>query len=182
MPSISGWAWDACALLNLAATGHAPEILSALAVPSYSVKEVLQNEVLYLRPLPEEEPPNTLEKVDLSGLIQSGYLQLVELDEVEIADFVMHAAAMDDGEARTVTVALHRNLGVVTDDRLPMKYLKTVGSTIPTLTTPEWVKAWGDIAHPSSEVLSEVLRRIRFKSRYQPRSNHPLYPWWNAHF
>ncbi|MCX6378356.1 MAG: hypothetical protein NT023_02605 [Armatimonadetes bacterium] len=180
MPQEQGLIWDACTLLNLIATKRASEILTALASPSYVVREVREREVLYLRPLPEDDPQGKLIKVDLEPLFSTGVLQEVEMTEEEQRLFVMFASEMDDGEARSTAVAVQRGWRLVTDDKVSLRIAREYSPAIPTLTTPEWVKAWAEKAPAKKETLSETLRRIEACANYTPRRLHSLKAWWEA--
>src|SRR5579864_1673701 len=117
MSAPPGLVWDACALLNLLATREEIRILKAMRCSSYVVAEVLRDEVLHLRPLPEEDPLGRLVAADTSSLLHDGQLTEVSLGPTELATFVRFAAFIDDGEARSAAVALHRGFRLVTDDR-----------------------------------------------------------------
>lgn len=171
--------WDACGVLNLAATDRAPEILASLDRPCWIVGEVLAAEVLFLRPLPEEDPQGTLVPVDLSELIGARLLQEVTLTTDEEEFFVRFAQEVDDGEARTAAIAVSRGLHVATDDRAAIRLLRELPAAPPVVTTPDWLKAWADGEQVGREVLAEVLRRVELRARFRPRRMHPLYGWWN---
>jgi hypothetical protein len=176
-----GLIWDACGLLNLAATTHASEVLEALGCPSYVTAFVRTGEVFYLRSLPEEDPRQALRPVDLTPLLETGLLQAVELEVVEQATFVEFARDLDDGEAHTAAVAVHRRLHVVTDDRRALRALAALSPPVPVLTTPDWVKEWADTGAVAPDVLADTLRRIQISARFSPRRTHPLRNWWLDH-
>lgn len=174
-----GFAWDSCTLLNLVATGRETEILNALPCPSCVVRDVREQEVLYIRSLPEDDPARGLVAVDLSALIVSSALLEEELTSEEQVTFVKFATQMDDGEARTLSLARHRRLWVMTDDRVSLRVAREEG--IMSLTTPEWIKLWADNALPSAERVADALRRIEMCASYAPRRSHPLRGWWDGH-
>jgi hypothetical protein len=180
VPSFSGLAWDACALLNLAATGRAEDILPVFGCPSYVVRQVRIGGVFYLRSLPEDDPSGALVTVDLTPLLVCGLLVEVELNDAEQESFVALATQLDDGEARTAALAVHRGLCVVTDDRPTLRVLAELSPPVPTMTTPEWVKHWADAGAISSVTLSEVLRRIEVGAHFFPRRLHRLKGWWDS--
>ncbi len=180
MEDATGLVWDACALLNLVATRYAAQILGVFGCPSFIVRQVREGEVLYLRPLPEEDPQGNLVPVDVTDLLKAGALQEVELIGAEQATFIVFAAEMDDGEAQSAAVAAHRGWWLVTDDRVSLRAAREYTPSIPTITTPEWVKRWAEKASVDQKRLAEVLRRIRICSDYYPRRMHPLKDWWDA--
>ncbi len=145
------------------------------------MKEVRDGEVLALRPLPEEDPKGALVSVDLTLLLQDGLLQEVVLTPVEESTFVAYAAAIDDGEARSSAVAMHRGLTLVTDDRASIRFVQSLSPTLPVLTTMDWIKSWADTTAVETATLGEVLRRIELCARYRPPRHHPLKSWWEEH-
>lgn len=181
MTLLPGMVWDACTMLNLMATGRASEILTALDSPSYIVQEVRAGEVFSLRPLPEEDPKGTLVPVDLAPLIESGILQEIAMSPAEQATFVAFAAEVDDGEARSSAVAVHRGLTLVTDDKASIRHVQALVPPLTVLMTIDWVKMWVDKQDVDKATLGAVLRRIEICAHYRPRRNHPLKAWWESH-
>lgn len=176
-----GLVWDSCALINLAATGRAAEILALFDCPSCVVRQVLASEVLFLRPLPEEDPDAGLIAADLRPLLESGLLQEVDLSPEEQLTQVAFAARLDDGEAMSAAVAASRGLWLVTDDRPAIRLARSLPSPIAVLTTPEWVKFWMETAGIPRAILASALRGVRIRARYRPRPTDPLRPWWDEH-
>ena len=172
--------WDACGLLNLAATAQAQEILTALSCPSYVVAQVHAAEVLFLRPLPEEDPQGNLVEMDLSELFSAGLLEEVSLTAAEEELFVRYAQEVDDGEARTAAAAVSRGWRVATDDRAAIRLLRSLSLPPPVVTTPDWLKQWADTGQLDATSLDGVLRRVELCARYRPRRIHPLCDWWNG--
>jgi len=181
MSAKPGLSWDACTLLNLLATRQEVQILTALGCPSYVVTEVWQGEVLSLRPLPEEDPQGNLITADTSGLLHSGHLIEVSMTLDEQRTFVEFASQMDDGEARSAAIAVHRRLHLVTDDRISLREAQAHLPAIPTMTTPDFMKQWADQASVNRQTLAEALRRIEVCATYRPRRLHPLWTWWDQH-
>jgi hypothetical protein len=175
-----GLVWDACALLNLLATGREEEILASFTCPSLVVREVREGEVFYLRPLPEEGGADDKVPVDLAPLIASGLLQETELDAAERATFVAFATRIDDGEARSAAVATRRGLWLVTDDRPCRNLVGSLPAPLPVLTTPDWVKWWSDASRSTTDVVAETVRRIQCRASFRVQRNHPLREWWNG--
>ncbi len=180
--SRAGLIWDACTLLNLAASGRIEVILASIGCKNFVVKEVRVEEVLYLRPLPEEDPRGELVSFDLLPLLEAGLLEDCELTADEQETFVRFAGRIDDGEAKTAAVALHRGYRVATDDRSALRLLGALTPPISTWTTLQWLKRWADQEQVGSEEMRAVLRNIRIRSNYRPRNRDPLYDWWESHF
>jgi hypothetical protein len=92
----------------------------------------------------------------------------------------MFAAELDDGEARSAAVALHRGLWLVTDDRPSLRVARTNVPAIPSLTTPEWMKQWAEGEPAESQAVRDAVHRIEMCARYRPRRLDPLHAWWTA--
>ena len=180
MKAAPGLVWDACALLNLMATGCAEMILPAFECQSHVVRDVRTAEVLYLRPLPEETGPKQLIAADVAALLASGLLMDVELLEDEQAAFVAFAYEMDDGEARSAAVAAHREFWLVTDDRVSLRAAAASTPVIVTRTTPDWVRFYAETSGLDDTALAALLKRIQVCASYFPRRVHPLCAWWEA--
>jgi hypothetical protein len=170
--------WDACGLLNLAATARAGAILAALDCPCCVVDDVRAAEILFLRPLPEEDPHGNLVPVDLSELLDAGLLREVTLTAAEQELYVQYAREVDDGEALTAAAAVSRQFRVATDDRRAIRLPGSLDVPPPVVTTPEWLKHWADASQVDGEALGSVLRRVELCARYRPRRAHPLHDWW----
>jgi hypothetical protein len=171
----SGLIWDACALLNLLATGREADILGALPGPHHATAIALR-ETHKLR-CPE---PGEYETVTLAPLVERGRLVVVTPSDQEIGRFVELAAELDDGEAMALAVAGCRALRLVTDDR---KAITTAANCVPPvacLTTAEWMREWATRSRPSLGELADALLRIETRACYAPRATDPLAPWWRA--
>lgn len=174
-----GFVWDASGFISLLATKRAREILSILGAFSYIVKEVRAQEILFIRPFPDDDSSDYIIENDLKNLLDVRLLMEIELDEIENERFIEFAAEIDDGEARSMAVAVERNLRLITDDRPTVNLGKSLSRPLTILTTPEWVKQWADLSNPDPSVVTEVVKRIQISARYRPRSSHPLKAWWD---
>jgi hypothetical protein len=177
----SGLVWDACGILNLAATQHEADILASFNCPSYIVKEVHENEVIALRPLPEEDPSGGMIKIDLSPLFHSGLLQEVKLDLLERQQYALLAQQIDDGEARSAAFALGHHCRLVTDDKTAIKRLNANYGHLVIHRTPDWIRSWVSIRNVGDDEVKDVIRRINKCARYDAPADHPLKGWWKAY-
>ena len=85
---------------------------------------------------------------------------------------------MDDGEAATGAIAIHRNWAIATDDRQYRSVFKREAPHIQLISTPELVKHWVDNAHPKADIVSQVLKDIETRANYWVRVKDPLFDWW----
>lgn len=174
---VPGIACDACTLLNIVATGKSEDVLKAYGCPCFIVKTVRESETLYLRSMPEEDPAQPIYRVDLMALADAGILIDEELTGVERDTYIAYAQEVDDGEAMTASLALHRSWWLATDDGKARRFCESKG--IHLLRTSEWLKHWSESAGVPVVELREVLRRIELKARFRPNSKDPLYLWWS---
>ena len=171
---------DASCLLNLYATGRLREIALALPYPLGVTDYVCEQEALYMwRPDPsgnrEEREP-----VDISPLIDEGLIEVAHLESVEEeATFIDLAAQIDDGEAVTGALALHRGYSLATDDRKARRVLGESAPTVPLVSTLELVKLWAEASSASPDVLRSALDGMRTGASYIPGDRDPLYSWWS---
>ena len=163
---------DSDVLMNLLATRCAVEILRALNL-LLLVPPAVAAEILYLE---SEEPNGEREQIDLAPLEAAGVLTRIDLTDPELNLVLDLARVVDDGEAEVIAVALTRTLTIATDDRKARRVAMERGATL--LSTPEVLHRWQSQAEASAERMSQVLNLIGRRSRYRPRSEHPLYRWW----
>lgn len=162
---------DACAVLSLYATRYMDAILAVEPGP-IAVVEIVVEEALYVRRVVEGDVER--EPVDLSPLITTGRLLVLtpETDD-ELDTFVDLAVHLDDGEAMTAAVAIHRSCVLVTDDR---KAERLLADRVQLRGTLDLIKAWVDVEHVPRDVLREALMGV-YERGYQPSHRHLLRPW-----
>ena len=126
--------------------------------------------------MPDDE---VVERTDLLNLIDAGSLSVVtELTEDELQTFAAFAIKLDDGEAMTLALAVHRSWTVVTDDRAAIREL---AGQAPLLSTLDLVKDWADRMGIPLSVLQETLVDLRLRGRYLPGPSHTHRAWWERH-
>ena len=164
---------DTCAVLSLYATRHMAEIL-ALVPGRVAIAEVVYRESLYVRRIVDGESER--EPVDLSALVSSGRLEVIGTeDEAELQTFIDLAAQLDDGEAMTAALAIHRSCVLVTDDR---KAERLLAGRVRLQATLELVRTWAEVERMDDATMRTVLRSI-YDRGYQPPSAHALRGWWD---
>jgi hypothetical protein len=157
---------DACCAINLHMSGRMEEILKALPGDVALAIFVLDEEIL---------------RSNLEPLIEQGLIRVVSPDsEAEENAFINFAAELDDGEAITGAIAMHRRWGIATDDRKARIVFARTNPRVQLLSTPELIKYWADTHKPSIEVIREVLRNIQTQARYKPPAAHALHAWWQS--
>lgn len=165
---------DACAVLSLFATGRMDEIVSVLGPPVAVAGQVVE-EALYIRRVIDGEIGPV--RVDLAPLIDFGMLSVVDAKtEQELLTFIDLAVDLDDGEAMSAALAIHRGYVLVTDDRKALRILKGRVQIRPTL---EVIKDWAETQRIGSEALRAALNAIDQRG-YRPGRRHPLHDWWEG--
>ncbi|HEX8696598.1 MAG TPA: hypothetical protein VF746_29530 [Longimicrobium sp.] len=172
---------DACTLLNLCASGCCERILRESEMRFGVIDYVLRTEALHVQkggggPDARERIP-----VDLKPLVDAGMLDVVEVSgEAEAATFLNLAMQLDDGEARTLAVALHRRWAVATDDRKTRRLIANSPASIRVFGTLKIVKQWADAQAVSQEELRSILLNIRERGNFLPGRQDPLGVWWRS--
>ena len=172
---------DASCLINLYATGRLRDI--ALAVPyRLGVADyVLEREALYVWRPGGSVAEETRVPVDLEHLVEEGLIRVMRLEsEEEERTFVDLAALMDDGEAVTGAIALHRGYAVATDDRKARRILAEHPRSITLVSTLELLKLWDGEVSVSEAELREALAAMESSASYLPGDRDPLRGWWRS--
>ncbi len=169
---------DACCVINLYASKQMGEILKSIP-KSVCVAAYVKNEEV-LRSYNHLTQCN--EDVELQSFIEQGLLTLVDLNlEAEAETYINFAAVLDDGEAITGAIALHRNWAIATDDRAAIKVFSREAPHLQILSTSELIKHWVETAEPSFNTVSECLQNIIIGARYRPGPNYEAYSWWQSY-
>jgi predicted nucleic acid-binding protein len=171
---------DACCLLNLHATRHVEEILQILPA-RFAVVEAVANETLYTRRGGGGADADEKDRVDLTLLTTAGLIEILHMESAEATSYVTFAAHLDDGEAMTIALALHRGGVVATDDRKAIRIIQTLAPQVRIHTTAELLKAWADLVQlppPALRTVLTVLMDVRQRARFAPGRHDPLQAWW----
>ena len=169
---------DASCAINLYGSGKMGDVLAALPIPASIAEYVYVNEMLKI----SQGPGNPDVKIDLEQLTACGALKVVPLEpgNEEITALNFAAFGLDNGEAITGAIAVHRNWAIALDDRSASSLLKHGASHLQLITTPEIIKHWVDSSAPQVELVREVLQNIEKLGRYKPARDHPLITWWQS--
>jgi predicted nucleic acid-binding protein len=121
------------------------------------------------------------EAIDLSPMIESGALDVIETDDdEELLTFIDLTRDLDDGEAMTLALAIHRRGVIVTDDRKAMRLSREAGVSL--MTSLDLMKHWSESASIPHAELRLVLGDLRERGRFEPSRQHPLRTWWESVF
>lgn len=168
---------DACSVINLDASRRAAAILTHGG--PYAVSDVVSQESLYIRRGGGGDDAREAIRIDLASLVTQQLLTIITTsDDSELSTFIDLAQELDDGEAMTAAIAIHRRLTVVTDDKKAIRVLKTAGVTV--TSSLHLVQAWADTNRVGPAELRRVLTDIRERGSYLPHRGHPLHAWWSG--
>lgn len=166
---------DTCVVLSLYATRRMEELLNVQPGPIL-IAEAVVAEALYVHVVVdgvrEKEP------IDLGPLVEAGKLTVVAPEtNQEFEALVNFALLLDDGEAMTCALALHRGLRIATDER---KTIRLIRDQIEVVGTLELVRSWASEGGAAPDVIRDMLTAIADRG-YVPSRNHPHWQWWNDH-
>jgi predicted nucleic acid-binding protein len=167
---------DACVVLSLYASRRMEEILGTSEGP-FLVAEAVLHETLYVHVnvggVREKEP------VVLDPLLTAGILAVVEPEsEDELLTYFDLALQLDDGEAMSGAIALHRGYRIATDDG---KMIRLLGQRLPIVGTLDLVRAWVEAESMAPQPVREALIGIAERG-YVPGRTHPHRHWWDQMF
>jgi predicted nucleic acid-binding protein len=168
---------DACVLINLCATGRLHDIASNLDACFIVVQEVA-SESFYLSSTGKRD--DRLTPIDLDGLLANGLIELTSLDGDEFTTFVRVAERLDDGEAATLALALHRGLPLATDDRAALRLIDADYPRMEVLSTSQIIRRYCERARLSSVDVAGCLNAIEQRASFVPPDRDPEVEWWRS--
>ena len=183
---------DACCVINLLASGVAEEVLVTVPARFAVARIVVEDEVLFVGAVEDDAPegnqavPGAREsaepepgRVDPAPFIEQGRLEVMEPTTDEAHEtFVELALQLDDGEAMTGILAIHRSAEVATDDRKAIRVLHGRSPPVPLRRTSSLLRTWVRRANVPQERVREVLRRIQRRASFSPPVDDPEREWW----
>jgi predicted nucleic acid-binding protein len=170
---------DACCLLNVCASGCLDAIAEALG-HSFVIAEAVSYETLYIRRDRSGQDIQEREVIDLAASVRRGLLSIAALDEAELVTFLTFASLVDDGEAATCALAIHRGLPLATDDRKARRLLQAVAPHLRLFSTLELLKQWADHCQVDAVMLTRTLIAVRDRGNFLPPKADPLRGWWQT--
>jgi len=166
---------DTSVLLNLLAA----ECLESLSLETdfqFTICTAVRDETKTLRNATTGEA----EPVDITPLVQSGLLTVLDVQTDEEANlYVDQAAHVDDGEAMSIALACCRSMDLAMDDRQAGNHARRLFPGIKIWTTPEILKTWSDTGRLPAPKLAVIIDLMEKRARYHPALNHPLAEWWD---
>ena len=167
---------DACVELNLVASGVELAELAGAVYARFVMTSVVASETPWVNPLDASQPR---ERIDSDGLAARG-ISFVMLDPDESERFVELARDIEDGEAATLAVAVHRGLRVATDDRKAIRLAASLSPPVKVLRTSDLLKHWAEDPQVDDARAGLAVRWTEVRASFVPPSNDPNLEWWNA--
>ena len=168
---------DACVLINLYATTRVSDLLQAIGAHVVLVEQVAAETLYVLRPV---EGALAHSPIDITPEIQSGLIIRTTLVEAELAAFVRYATDLDDGEAATIALAIHRAGRIATDDRAAINYIERNRLALTVVRTSDLVRQWMNTSGVPRVEVASVLAEIRDCGRFMPNDSDPNLQWWQS--
>jgi len=190
---------DACCVINLLASGVIEEVFDAVPASFAVARLVAEDEVLFVAEEDDAQPDDAQpegdeaaagsgesarldrERLDLMPLTERGRLEVMELGTREEHEtFVELALQLDDGEAMTAALAIHRGGEVATDERKAIRLLEGRSPPVPLRRTSALLRMWVRRRRVPEERVREVLRRIQRRASFTPPRDDPEVEWWRG--
>jgi predicted nucleic acid-binding protein len=163
---------DACVAINLLASGISLDEFAASLDVRFVVTEPASREAMYL---PTDDGQGR-DRIDLSALASTDTIEIVDLHPLELEHYVAFAVQVDDGEAATLAVAVHRGFRVATDDRKARRVASEQVPLVGLISTPEILRSCADGEY--GERLPEAIRRVEHRASFRPRRDDANFAWW----
>ena len=167
---------DACVLINLCATGRISELAATLAIRFVVAREV-SGETLGLR---SEDDGAERTPIELGVLVRAGVLEVVDLAGEEVATFVRVAERLDDGEAATLALAVHRGLALLTDDRAALRLIASEYAGLEVLSTARILRRYCEQARLPAGEIAACLVAVEERASFFPTRLDPDGDWWRT--
>lgn len=164
---------DACALINLAATGRVELLLDAMDA-HLLVTDLAFAEVRFLDgPLDEETGQPTREPIDLSRLVSRGRLEVCALGSPHDVLFVRAAERLLDEDASCATLAGTTGLPLMTDDAKLRRVAQSLVPEIQLVGSLTFIRTAVVTAGLDDHTAVDVVRDLRHKACFLPPRNAP---------
>jgi len=168
---------DACVAINLAAAARLDQIADALQVTFVIVAQAA-SEAGYLRDI--VKGTTVLTPINLDQFSSNETLEIRELVPAELALYLEFAATVDDGEAATIALAIHRRIELATDDRRARR-LCAERSLAEPVRTVALLHAFAEAARLKNDQVRQMLTQVRDRASFLPARSDPHLKWWNDH-
>lgn len=174
---MSDYCLDFCSLLNLYCGWDGIREIHSFGT-SWSISDTAFRELRYVR---SYAPDGSIQNVAVATqAVLSHYpLQVLSVSGThEQTTLVELSKSLDDGEAASLTLAKHRGLVFVSDDRPALNAAAAL--SVPTASTLGLLKTWSELDPANEARLGKIARRIRVLASFAPPRSSPLKSWWEG--
>jgi predicted nucleic acid-binding protein len=168
---------DACVAINLAAAAKLDMIADVLEV-TFVVVEQAASEAGHLRDMVEGAV--VLTPINLDQFVSSETLEFHALAPAELTLYLELASIVDDGEAATIALAVHRRMDLATDDRRARRLCAERHLPEP-LRTMALLHAYAETACLKNDEIRQMLVQVRDRASFLPARSDPHLKWWDDH-
>lgn len=138
---------DACVVINLAASQIWDEVAEANGYRFVLTRKVTEESQFYYLVRPSEL---VRVEIDMQALEAQGGIQIEDPLPEELGTFVEYAQHLDDGEAETLAVSVHRGIDLATDDLGAIKFIEEQQLSVKLVRTSSMVHTWASQTNPLS--------------------------------
>ncbi|WP_257386401.1 hypothetical protein [Tahibacter caeni] len=174
---MTGYCLDFCSLLNLYCGWGGIQEFSAFG-GSWAISDTAFDEFKYVR---VQQPDGSLQNtpIDRATVMSQYPLAVLALSGPnEIATFTQLTTEIDDGEAASLTIANHRGLTFVSDDRPALNAAAKL--SVPSVSSIHLLMNWATLNPSNAAALPGVVKNIATLASFQPSRNSPYKVWWDG--
>jgi predicted nucleic acid-binding protein len=168
---------DACVAINLAAATRLDMIADVLQV-TFVVVAQAASEAGHLRDIVDGAA--VLTPINLNQFLSSETLEIHDLAPGELTLYLELASIVDDGEAATIALAIHRHMDLATDDRRARRLCAERHLPEP-LRTMALLHAYAEAARLNNDEVRHMLVRVRDRASFLPSRSDPDLKWCDDH-
>lgn len=171
---------DACCVINLFATGYMEPMLAVYPLQCVVSSFVADKEALSVFDGFDNAGKPKKETIDLIPLINAGVLEIVYPNWSRHSSYLIELVGggmRGMGEKISGAMAQEENWAIATDDRNARRIFTALMPNTQLITTLDFVKNWVEVENISNQIVSDILRRIYVKGRYEISQDHPLFSW-----
>jgi predicted nucleic acid-binding protein len=169
---------DACATLNLLATGRAAEILQGNECRMLEPSHVC-GQIQYLWTMPDENGERSKEPISTEELRALGLLTTVELTaDAERSALIEAAGHIHDCDAACIALAGMQGLPLLTDDGKERRLARMLFPSIELVGTLELIRSAGKTLNWTLDDYRRVAMMVRWRANFLPPRDAPEAGWY----
>jgi hypothetical protein len=176
MASPTSFVIDACSSLNLFATDRPVDLAKAANIAFLVLPEV-EAEAKYLFGSPDEKGVRPQESIDWPSLLASGVAVTHPFPDEALPALITFASQLTDVDAKCVALAIHRGVGLLSDDGKVRKVFQGA-SRAACRSTVSVIRAAATSRSLDKPAVRNLFERIRMRACFEPSKRDPDYAWY----